>query len=73
VSELNLRVHDADPDRVERIRLRCVSVLQKRRREAENHRSRGPAWRTWLEPALAVGVGALYVADAFARALAFFR
>ena len=73
MSELNLRVHDADPDRVERIRLRCVSALQKQRRKAEARRHRGLAWRSWLEPALAAGVGALYVADAFARALAFFR
>jgi hypothetical protein len=73
VSELSLRVHDADADRVEQIRLRCVSVLENRRRESEKRRSRRPAWRSWLEPALAVGVGALYVADAFARALAFFR
>jgi hypothetical protein len=70
---MRLRVHDADPDRVDRIRARCVSVLQARRREAEARRSREPGWRGWLEPALAVVVGALYLADAFGRALAFFR
>lgn len=73
MSELNLRVHDVDANRVERIRLRCVCVLQEQRREAEARRHRGPAWRSMLEPALATGVGALYVADVFARALAFFR
>jgi hypothetical protein len=73
VSELKLRIHDVDPDRAERIRLRCVTVLQARRLEAEARRSPGPAWRSWLEPAIAVSVGVLYVADAFARALAFFR
>lgn len=73
MSEMRLRVHDADPERAERIRLRCVSVLQQRRREAQARRSRGPAWRTWLEPAIAVSVGVLYLADAWARALALFR
>lgn len=73
MSEVNLRVHDADPDRVERIRARCVCVLQARQREAEARRQPGPAWRNWVEPALATGLGALYLADAFARALALFR
>ena len=73
MSEMNLRVHDADPERVERIRRRCVSVLEAQRREAEARRSRGPAPRGWLEPAIAVGVGAIYIVDAFANALALFR
>ena len=73
MSEMNLRVHDADPDRVERIRARCVCVLRARQREAEARRQCSPAWRSWLEPALATGLGALYLADAFARALALFR
>lgn len=68
-----LRVHDADPERVERIRLRCVSVLERRRREAEARRSRGATRRGWLEPAIAVSLGVLYIADAWARALALFR
>jgi hypothetical protein len=73
VSELDLRVYDADPERVERIRARCVAILEARSREARARRSRPTGWRSWLEPAIAVGLGVLYVADAFARALAFFR
>jgi hypothetical protein len=73
MSEMNLRVHDADPERVERIRLRCVSVLEARRREAETRRARGPAPRGWLEPAIVVSMGAIYLVDAFASALALFR
>lgn len=74
MSELKLRVHDADPARVERIRIRCVSVLAARSRAAEARRSRTPAGgRGWLEPAIAVGLGVLYLADVWARALALFR
>jgi hypothetical protein len=69
---MELRVYDADPERVERIRARCVAALE-RRRESERRGSRGPAWRTWLEPAVAVGVCMLYLADALGRALAVFR
>lgn len=73
MSELNLRIHDADPERVERIRARCVSILQQRRRESEARGSRPTTWRSWLEPSIAVGVGVLYLADAWAQALALFR
>ncbi len=73
MSEIRLRVHDADPERVERIRARCVAVLERRRREVEAHGSRAGAPRGWLEPAVAVGLCALYLAEAFARALAVFR
>ncbi len=73
MSDLNLRVHDADPERVERIRARCVAILEQRRRESEAHRPRSTTWRTWLEPSIAVGVGVLYLADAWAQALALFR
>ncbi len=72
MSELDLRVHDADPERVERIRARCASILQ-RRRESEDRRAHGPAWRTWVEPSIAVGVCVLYLAEAWARALALFH
>jgi hypothetical protein len=73
VSEMELRVYDADPERVERIRARCVAALERRRRETERRGARGPVWRTWLEPAVAVGVSILYLADAVARALAAVR
>jgi hypothetical protein len=69
---MNLRVYDADAERVERIRARCVSVLEARRHEATARGSRARGW-TWLEPAVAVGVGALYLAEAVARALAVCR
>jgi hypothetical protein len=69
---MRLRVYDADPERVERIRARCVSVLE-RRLEAEARGSRAPASRSWLEPAVAVGLGVLYLAEAVTRALAAFR
>jgi hypothetical protein len=70
VSEMRLRVHDADPERVERIRARCMAVLERRRREAE---PRAAAPRGWLEPAVAVGICAVYLAEALAQALAVFR
>jgi hypothetical protein len=65
---MKLRVHDADPERVERIRARCVSALEKRRHGTEARGSR--AWRSWVEPAVALGLGALYLADAVTRAVA---
>ena len=66
-----LRVHDADPERVERIRARCVAVLVARR---STKKARRPApWRVWLEPALAFGLGTLYLAEAATRALAVYR
>jgi hypothetical protein len=68
---MNLRVYDADAERVERIRARCVAVLEARRHGARG--SRAPAWRTWLEPAVAVGVGVLYLAEAVVQALAVCR
>jgi hypothetical protein len=40
---------------------------------AEARRSVGSGWQGWLEPAVAVGLGFLYLADAFSRALALFR
>ena len=73
MSEMRLPVYDADPERVERIRARCVAVLERQRREAEARGSRAPASRSWLEPAVAVGLGVLYLAEAVTRALAAFR
>jgi hypothetical protein len=68
-----LRVHDASPERVERIRGRCVALLVARR-TAEEGRARHPLpWLAWLEPALALGLGALYLAEAVTRALALYR
>jgi len=70
-----LRVHDADPERIERIRARCLSALSapRRRTEAKERRTPRPAWTAWIEPALALGLGALFLADAVIRALAVYR
>lgn len=68
-----LRVHDAAAERVERIRARCVSVLEARRSRARTRGLRAAAWRGWLEPVLALGLGALYLAEAVTRALAVYR
>jgi hypothetical protein len=70
---MRLRVYDAGPARVERIRARCVSALEARRRETEAVGSQVSGRRAWLEPALAVGLGVLYLADAVVRALAVCR
>ena len=65
-----LRAHDASPERVERIRVRCLGVLVSRRGN-EKPRGRSLAgWTSWLEPALAFSLGALYLAEAVTRALA---
>jgi hypothetical protein len=63
-----LRVHDAPPGRVGRIRARYRSELE---RESRARRLAGR--REWLEPAFALGLGALYLAEAVARALAVYR
>jgi hypothetical protein len=73
VSEMRLRVHDADPERVERIRARCVAVLERRRRDVDSQVSRAAAPRGWLEPAIAVGLCLLYLAEAVSRALAMYH
>jgi hypothetical protein len=70
-----VRAHDAGPERAERIRSRCLSALSARRRGTgvRERRSGSPAWTAWLEPALALGLGALFLADAVIRALAVYR
>jgi hypothetical protein len=68
-----LRVHDVAPERVERIRARCVSALAAQRRKKDSRSVSFAGWRSWLEPALALGLGALYLAEAVTRALAVYR
>jgi hypothetical protein len=68
-----LRVHDASPGTVERTRARCVAVLAARRKAEQARAGSGATWRAWLEPALALGLGALYLAEAVTRALAVYR
>jgi hypothetical protein len=67
-----LRVHDAPGDRVERIRATCLSALAARRPRPAASAGRS-GWRGWLEPAVALGLGALYLAEALSRALAAYR
>jgi hypothetical protein len=45
-------------------------VLEARRREAVVGRDALSGWRRWLEPAFALGLGVLFLAEALARALA---
>lgn len=68
-----LRVHDAAPERVERIRARCVAALTARPCPQDAPRGGLAGWRVWLEPALALGLGALYLTEAVTRALAVYR
>jgi len=68
-----LRVHDASPERVERIRARCLAVLASHRDRVESRSRPLAGWRSWLEPALAFSLGALYLAEAVTRALAVYR
>jgi hypothetical protein len=68
-----LRVHDASPERVERIRGRCLAMLEVRGGEERARPDVLAGWRSWLEPAFALGLSALYLAEAVTRALAVYR
>jgi hypothetical protein len=68
-----LRAHDASPERIERIRARCVAELAARKARPAPLRSLVLGWREWLEPAFALGLGALFLAEALARSLAAYR
>jgi hypothetical protein len=68
-----LRAHDATPERVERIRSRCLAVLAARGRKEAAPGGTLAGWRSWLEPALALSLGVLYLAEAVTRALALYR
>jgi hypothetical protein len=68
-----LCVHDAYPERVERIRLRCVAALAAQRRRDQARRARPFIWRGWLEPAVALGLSAIYLAAAIRTSLALLR
>jgi hypothetical protein len=68
-----LRVHDSSRERAERIRARCVAALEARGRVEAPAKPAGAVWRVWLEPAFAIGLGALYLAEAVTRALAVYR
>jgi len=68
-----LRTYDADPERVEMIRARCVAALRARRQRERVRRLRSAIWMAWLEPAIAFGLCALYLATAFTSSLALYR
>jgi hypothetical protein len=68
-----LQTWDADPLRVERIRVRCLAVLEAQRRKERAERSGLADWRSWLEPTFALGLSALYLAAAVASTLALLR
>ena len=68
-----LRAHDAGHERAERIRARCVAALEARRKVESPAKAPRTGWRAWLEPAFAMGLGALYLAEAIGRALAVYR
>ena len=68
-----LSVHDADPERVERIQARCLAALARRRRKAANRREAIALWRNRLEVALAAGLSAFYLAGAVERTLEILR
>jgi hypothetical protein len=64
-----LRSHDASPERVERIRARCLAALAARRRTTQARQVARPASRGWIEPAFAFGLGAFYLAAAIGTTL----
>jgi len=64
-----LRVHDAPPARVEQIRARCLATLAAKRRRLSQPPVSRPAWLGWLEPAVALGLSACYLAAAIGTAL----
>jgi hypothetical protein len=68
-----LRAHDADPERVERIRRLCLAALATERSRRERRGRRVFGRRGWLEPALAFGLSALYLAAALSQSFALMR
>ncbi len=67
-----LRAHDADPDRAERIRGRCLARLAVLRQGRERRRARLLAGYRRLEAGFAHALSTLYLAAAL-RALALLR
>jgi hypothetical protein len=66
----SLRICDAGPEHVERLRARCLAELAARRRDE----ARAPGgWRSWSEPAVALGLAAIYLAVAIGNAVALLR
>ena len=68
-----LRPHDAGAERVERIRTRCVAVVEARRRRGRARSGRVTAWGQRLEQAAAIALSALYVTAAIGSSVALLR
>ncbi len=68
-----LRTYDADPQKVEQIRARCLRALEVQRRRERAGRLRLAQWRNQLELAAACGLSCLYLAAAVATSLSFLR
>jgi hypothetical protein len=66
----SLGTYDADPARIERIRVRCMASLALGRRRREIVSTPPVSWRRWIEPALAFGLSAVYLFAAVSNSLA---
>ena len=69
----SLQTYDIDPQKVERIRARCLAALDLQRRRSRGKRSLLAGWRRWFEPAAAFGLSAIYLAVAVTSSLALLR
>jgi len=65
-----LRVHDAPPERVARLRSRCLAAMEVNRRRSRTRSRRLTAAALRLEPLAALAVSALYLAAAVQASLA---
>jgi hypothetical protein len=68
-----LHAHDANAERVERIRARCVAALAAMQDRRYARRARNAAWQRRLEQAAAYGLSVIYLAAAVGSALALLR
>lgn len=67
-----LRTLDADPLIVEKLRARCLHVLETRRSRKQSVRCHLALWRSRLELAAAFGISAVYLLAAVAGSLALY-
>jgi len=68
-----LPVRDADPERVARIRARCLADLARSRQRRAARAEATALWRARAEALAATGLAALLLAAAVERALEVFR
>ncbi len=64
---------DADPERIERIRTRCLYALEAKYRQRPSLRTALSHWRRRLELAAAFSLSAVYLAAAVTSSLALLR